>query len=157
MKPIVKDYLISLLITVLICVIIIGIDNYPGHSFTLPRNRIQYLINSGKNIANSKEANLFAGEYKLNIGLSRIDSSRMIPDSILWVEKYSLRYYKENEKSETFHLADSVKDNYILHIDNMLKDNSPEPKTIGNIKHYTALIKNKSTNQKLGDGCNNCI
>ena len=158
MRPVTKDYLISLPITLIICIIAWVIISFPTRRYF---NSIYSLTDVSDGLTESKNQNRFVAEYQLNSALSKIDSLRTIPDTTLWVEKNSLGYYRDNDTSNIpgsrIHISDTIQDDFIIHLDKMIDDKTGGYTTIDSYKYYCALWKDKHTKDILGKSCSNWI
>jgi len=146
MKVVVKDYLTALIISLSIYGIFSFIGNLYIDSFY---SEIHSFTNVSDNIAKSIKDKRFATKYKLSTDQSKIDSSRIIPDSVIWVEKNSISYYRINKKGEINYISDTLLKNYIIHFHKML-DSASQTKTNLVNKSYDALLMDKSTQEILG-------
>ena len=156
MKPVFKDYLISLLIAVPLFLTgwaFIYIVDYVKDQ----RNRIWSFPTWSESKNESIKAARFMATYKLDSSLSQIDPSRLNPDTMIWTEKYCLGYYRDDDRGESIHIADSMQESFYVHTFGMLDNSKAQGTTIGTGKWYTTEFIDHNKQEVLATGCAGCI
>jgi|GEM_PF-4660097 hypothetical protein len=105
MKPILIDYLLSLLICLLISVGIYVCNLWHD------RQIIETINNNytpSYSIEESKNTGKYLGKYKLDTLHSEIYKDKCVPDSVFWFEKTAKDYYKFTKALYEINIADSL-------------------------------------------------
>jgi hypothetical protein len=141
MKPILADYLISLVICLLIFAGGFGYDYWDSHWHHPYNETINSYYHLSENIAESKKSGKYLGKYVYDSLHSENDVSYKA-DSELWLEKLSYRYYKETCDTCRSFVADSV------FKDTILCDGEHFLKVLGDI-NCSLMILNKQNGDTL--------